>query len=269
MENKICTPALSPLGAIKATLSNPSFKGRSRRSEFWWSTLIILILVSICERTLAVSNIPIIGIVGLIIVMVFVYLLLAVNVRRFHDLGYSGWWLFINFAFNISTIIFKNYDFVDIIRVMSVLLNLVVLVVCMFDGKNERNKYGYSPKYSTSLEESIILENENNLNRSSFFEKVEAFFVCIFGSVGCLVQILIPIAFLFLLSRWLCDIDPYDSYVWYHGIWHGLFVIPNWIFSLFDHDVLYKANEYTAGYNIWWWIVVIWEALGLLGGSSR
>lgn len=269
MENEICTPALSPLGAVKATLSNPSFKGRSRRSEFWWSTLFILIIELICERTLVVSNVPVISILGLIITIVLIYLLLALNVRRFHDLGYSGWWLFINFAFNISTIIFKNYDFVDILHTMSLGLNLIVLVVCMFDSENKHNEYGYSPKYSTSLEESEILENENDQNRSSFFQKVGAFFAYIFGTLGCLGQILVPVFFLLLLSRWLCDIDPNECYVWYHGIWHGLFVIPNWIISLFDHDVLCKANEYTTGYNIWWWIVLIWEVLGLLGGSSR
>lgn len=269
MKDKICTPALSPLGAIKATLLNPSLKGRSRRSEFWWSTLFILILESICENILVESNVPIIRIVGLIIVIIFVYLLLAVNVRRYHDLGYSGWWLFINFAFNLSVTIFKNCDFVDILRVISIILNLIVFIVCMFDGKIELNKYGHSPKYSTSLEDSKMLECENTQNRSSFFEKVTAFFAYIFGTIGCLAQILIPIVLLFLFSRWLCNIDPYESYVWYHGIWHGIFVIPNWIFSFFDHDILCKANDYTTGYNIWWWIVLIWEVLGLLGGSSR
>ena len=66
-----------------------------------------------------------------------------------------------------------------------------------------------------------------------------------------------------LVASWICDIDPTRSYSWTGGIWHGLFFIPNWVRSLFC-DALYKANAYSAGYNVWWWISTItMSTLGL------
>lgn len=72
-----------------------------------------------------------------------------------------------------------------------------------------------------------------------------------------------------VLAIWLCDIEPYKTYTWYSGIWQGLFCIPNWIRSLFYDDVLCKANTYTAGYNIWWWIVFIWTLLAVVIGGKK
>uniref|UniRef100_UPI003077603C hypothetical protein n=1 Tax=Segatella sp. TaxID=2974253 RepID=UPI003077603C len=46
------------------------------------------------------------------------------------------------------------------------------------------------------------------------------------------------------------------TYTWYSGIWHGMFFIPNFIRSCIG-DALYKANEYTTAYNVWWWITTV------------
>lgn len=54
----------------------------------------------------------------------------------------------------------------------------------------------------------------------------------------------------------LCDIEPNKTYTWYSGIWHGMFFIPNFIRSCIG-DALYKANEYTTAYNVWWWITTV------------
>lgn len=71
-----------------------------------------------------------------------------------------------------------------------------------------------------------------------------------------------------LIGWWLCDIDPEKSYTWYSGIWHGLFFVPNLIRSIFG-DALYKANNYTSAYNVWWWIMTIWSSAGFLFGGRR
>lgn len=72
-----------------------------------------------------------------------------------------------------------------------------------------------------------------------------------------------------LLGRFLCDINAGDTYSWYSGIWHGLFFVPNVIWHWINSDILYKANDYTTGYNIWWWIFTIQSVLGtLFGGAS-
>lgn len=61
----------------------------------------------------------------------------------------------------------------------------------------------------------------------------------------------------------LCDIDPNEEYGWFSGIWHGLFFIANWIRSWF-WDVLYKAENYTTAYNVFFWIFSILSVLGFL-----
>ena len=63
--------------------------------------------------------------------------------------------------------------------------------------------------------------------------------------------------FLSCFIGWLlCDIDPNKTYTWYSGIWHGMFFIPNFIRSCIG-DALYKANEYTTAYIVWWWITTV------------
>ena len=63
--------------------------------------------------------------------------------------------------------------------------------------------------------------------------------------------------FLSCFIGWLlCDIGPNKTYTWYSGIWHGMFFIPNFIRSCIG-DALYKANEYTTAYNVWWWITTV------------
>ena len=66
----------------------------------------------------------------------------------------------------------------------------------------------------------------------------------------------------------LCDINPDKYYTWYSGIWHGLFFIPNLIRSWLG-DAIYKANEYSTAYNIFWWIFTVWSCLGFLFGGNK
>lgn len=71
-----------------------------------------------------------------------------------------------------------------------------------------------------------------------------------------------------LFSWWLCDITPMKEYAWYSGIWHGFFFIGNFIRSIFS-DALYKADFYTTGYNIWWWISTVISVVGALFGGRK
>lgn len=87
------------------------------------------------------------------------------------------------------------------------------------------------------------------------------------GCGGCIVHLAIILAITCLLSKWLCDIDPDKTYSWYSGIWQGIWFFPNLIRSIFT-DGLFKAENYTTGYNIWWWIMVIGQCLGILGGGA-
>jgi hypothetical protein len=73
------------------------------------------------------------------------------------------------------------------------------------------------------------------------------------------------IFFLFcLLASKICHIHPTQSYNWFSGIWHGIFVIPNWIVSWFSDDVYFKAVNATNNYYVCWWISFILIWLGIL-----
>lgn len=77
-----------------------NFSGRARRQEYWMFVLIwllivtsIVILDSLTEEYLGFTWI---SIVGGIFVLATLIPWLAVNIRRLHDIGKSGGYLFIN-----------------------------------------------------------------------------------------------------------------------------------------------------------------------------
>lgn len=83
-----------------------------------------------------------------------------------------------------------------------------------------------------------------------------------------LMRIVITVIVYSLLGWLLCDIEPGETYSWYSGIWHGMFFVVNWVRSWFT-DALYKADSYTAAYNVFYWIFSILSVLGLLGSGRR
>ena len=122
--------------AIKAFWSKyATFKGRSRRSEYWFIQLFLIL------TNLAVAAIDLVlmngdvdrfiangggGIVGLIWILVTIVPALAVLVRRLHDTGKSGWWALIGFIPLAGAI--------------------VLLVFTVLDSDGGENKHGPSPK---------------------------------------------------------------------------------------------------------------------------
>lgn len=77
--------------------------------------------------------------------------------------------------------------------------------------------------------------------------------------------------FFFILSccliGWLfCNIDPDKTYSWYAGIWHGMFIVPNFIRSIFT-DALYKAENYKTAYNVFYWVFSIICVLSTIFGG--
>lgn len=87
------------------------FKGRSRRKEYWLfvfiNTLLISMLLACCshfEKQLAVD----LSFISYSYLLLIGMPILAVSVRRLHDINRSGWWLllpFISFFF-----LFYNSD---------------------------------------------------------------------------------------------------------------------------------------------------------------
>ena len=74
------------------------FKGRSRRSEYWWANLAIGILGSVISAI--IPNLSWIWSLAILIPSV------AISIRRLHDIGKSGWWFLINFIPLVGQIIF-------------------------------------------------------------------------------------------------------------------------------------------------------------------
>jgi uncharacterized membrane protein YhaH (DUF805 family) len=156
MEQRIATPSLSFSEAInKAASRSLEFKGRSRRSEFWWTMLIVYIISLL---------VPPIG---------FVLSLLTIPLafRRLHDAGHSGWWwgccailesiITLYFIFDYIMIILNvEYYSVEIESTMLTfflkffilyglvfIYKIVLIVLYCKDSEPYENKYGESPKY--------------------------------------------------------------------------------------------------------------------------
>lgn len=92
--------------AVKTVLSKyAQFNGRACRSEYWyWILAMVLVSVVLAMIEGAVLA-PALGFepfspdlgqpLQLLMVLVIFVPLLSVSVRRLHDVGRSGWWLFI------------------------------------------------------------------------------------------------------------------------------------------------------------------------------
>ncbi len=61
------------------------FNGRASRSEFWWFVLF----VGLVEVALSYVS----GILSNLFLLAMCLPLLAAGIRRFHDIGRTGWWM--------------------------------------------------------------------------------------------------------------------------------------------------------------------------------
>ncbi|MDN7428219.1 DUF805 domain-containing protein [Burkholderia sp. AU16741] len=73
-----------------------SFRGRAGRLEWWCVTVPLLLAGSALD---ALADLPaaqrartFVDVVGWAFAIVMIWMLVAVSVRRWHDLGKSGWW---------------------------------------------------------------------------------------------------------------------------------------------------------------------------------
>ncbi|MEE1674678.1 DUF805 domain-containing protein [Agarivorans aestuarii] len=106
------------------------FGGRARRKEYWMFVLInsvIGVILSFVDQATGTVNLESgLGVLGSIYALAVLLPSIAVAVRRLHDTGRSGWWLFILFL--------------PIIGV------LVLLFFFLSDSDSAANAYGDNPK---------------------------------------------------------------------------------------------------------------------------
>ncbi len=104
------------------------FSGRARRKEFWMFVLfnfIFLLITALLDITLIYVGIGFKMISPIYALAVFIPGL-AVEVRRLHDIGKSGWWIFISLIPLIGSI--------------------WLLVLLATDSQPGDNEYGPNPK---------------------------------------------------------------------------------------------------------------------------
>jgi uncharacterized membrane protein YhaH (DUF805 family) len=140
--------------AIKSGFQNlTNFKGRARRSEFWWFYLFLFLVnfvlsfvalipmfaslstlgpedvdengtISDAKFAEFMEGIGLTIVISMVLGAITILLLLAVWVRRLHDAGYSGHWLWLSL----------------------IGLSIVPLIFAIFEGQRYPNQYGPDPK---------------------------------------------------------------------------------------------------------------------------
>lgn len=73
-----------------------TFSGRATRSEYWWFVLFLYATI-LCAVLLGVAtgiDKPILALIGIFVAISFIPIV-ALRVRRLHDIGKSGWWIFL------------------------------------------------------------------------------------------------------------------------------------------------------------------------------
>jgi len=111
-----------------------TFKGRASRSEYWYWTLFTTIINVVLQGLMiAQPDAPAFKGIALIVGLGTLLPGLAVWVRRFHDIGKSGW---LNLLFFILL-------FVPLVNLVAIIISLIFLVRKSDEGPN---KYGPMPQ---------------------------------------------------------------------------------------------------------------------------
>ena len=105
--------------AIKSCFNKyVDFKGRARRSEYWFFTLFTLLvslILGFAEGYLGIFPNTDQSILANIFALIVLMPAIAVGVRRLHDTNHSGWWILLSFVIIIGWIVLliwycKNSD---------------------------------------------------------------------------------------------------------------------------------------------------------------
>lgn len=110
-----------------------SFFGRASRTNYWLITVggpLLLIAIDAITRPMfdRMGSSPIKGIIIISVLIPIFWLIIAVQVRRWHDLGRSGFYFLIN-----------------LIPYLGLLVTTIILG--FFSGTEEANEYGEKPKW--------------------------------------------------------------------------------------------------------------------------
>lgn len=175
-----------PMGAWEAYKhywkNGVTFQGRARRKEYWMPTLIngiistVFLLIMIGLFTVSATNDQLWT--SSLTTVAFLYILLllfglanllpslAVTVRRFHDIGKSGWWVLIPFVVPVILSFISMYSSIMmtssadnvgngtlyftaiplITTLISLGISIWMIVLLAKNSKPETNQWGMNPK---------------------------------------------------------------------------------------------------------------------------
>ena len=106
------------------------FHGRARRKEYWFFFLFNMLFTAIAvivDMTMGTFNDDLgVGLLQGVYALAVLIPSIAVTVRRLHDTDKSGWWIFISLVPLIG--------------------GIWLLVLLVFDGNSNENRFGGDPK---------------------------------------------------------------------------------------------------------------------------
>lgn len=118
------------------------FQGRSRRSEYWWVVLAYFIVALVAGALIGTIGggtnglnpigyliVGVLAIAGLAVIVPGI----ALSVRRFHDLGQTGWLVLV-------------FAILGAIPLVGLLASLAQIIWFAMPGNTGPNKYGPDPK---------------------------------------------------------------------------------------------------------------------------
>ena len=178
------SPIMDPVTAVKTCFKKYiDFKGRARRSEFWWFVLFVFVVSTALSYVGLIT--PVVGYISSAVSLAVLIPWLAVLCRRLHDTNRGSWWvvlmavLIVGYFGSFVSLIGANYEqlqsvssgnvdeIMEIAQAMAnsvqaspalatvmvvcvlgvMLLGLVLLIFSLLDSHWQENKYGPSPKY--------------------------------------------------------------------------------------------------------------------------
>lgn len=152
-------PTLTFFEAVYSALikNYVNFSGRARRSEYWYFSLFDVIVGIITyftpSPTIEVWGLPV-SLLYCLYYLVFFLPVLAVSVRRLHDIGKSGWNILTLYLMPLLAIfIFATSNpYLMLGWVIGGIIYLICLTIWLCRDSEEENDYGPSPKYKQVLQ---------------------------------------------------------------------------------------------------------------------
>ena len=162
------------------------FKGRARRTEYWYWTLFAIIANAVAAILEGGEE----GLLAMIVSLILFIPGLSVAVRRLHDIGRSGWWLGGYFLISVVATVWiavwavnngvSNYPdapdsssltlqliFVLLLYILAIAgLGFTMLVWYCTPGTIGPNRYGEDPKYIEKSEAPLTEDFTTNQRRN-------------------------------------------------------------------------------------------------------